>query len=119
MRGGPNCDICAYAREHGSWPPDHVGTHCGFDGGCHRSWRSLAQSHCLQCHRHFGSNAAGDAHRLRDECRDPKGFDVWPTDAGPIFGGRDPVAAAERARAARKGQSQRPEATPDDRVGAE
>jgi hypothetical protein len=106
------CPICDYAREHGSWPPDHRGTHCSdsIDGrgrvvvsGCHRSWASKAQSHCTLCHRHFGSDSAGDSHRFGDYrgggepvCRDPRGFDRWETPNGPIWGGRDPDVARER-----------------------
>lgn len=90
------CETCTYAGEHGWWGPDHRGTHCR---GCHRSWAALAQSHCTDCHRHFGSNEAGDAHRVGDECRDPRGFSRYDTPDGPIFGGRDPEdMAALRAR---------------------
>lgn len=110
MRGGRRCDICAYALEHGSWPPDHRGTHCY---GCHRSWTSLSQSHCAECHRHFGSDAAGDAHRRRDQCVDPAGFDVWHTPTGPIFGGRDPAEMAARAAKARQGRAVKTEQARD------
>lgn len=77
------CAICVHADEHGWWGPGHRGTHC------------------TQCHRHFGSNEAGDAHRLGDACRDPRGFARYDTPDGPIFGGRDPEdMAALRARRA-------------------
>lgn len=122
------CPTCAYAAEHGHWPTD--GTHCGDTreggkvlAGCHRSWRSTSQSHCVICHRHFGSDSAGDAHRVVIgkgskavlACRDPKGFDRWDTPDGPIFGGRDPEVgrrAAENARNAR-----RPPRVKDESVG--
>jgi hypothetical protein len=54
-----SCPICAYAADHGSWPPDHVGTHCR---DCHRSWRGLKEAHCAACHEHFSSPAAFDRH---------------------------------------------------------
>lgn len=111
------CHVCDYAAEHGSWPPDHPGTHCSptlnargevTDDGCHRSWTSKSQSHCPVCHRHFGSNAAGDSHRFGDYrngktpvCREPVGFDRWETPDGVIWGGRDPKAAKARAAAMR------------------
>lgn len=105
------CDICAHVKEHGGYPGDFRGTHCR---GCHRSWTSKAQSHCTECHRHFGSDLAGDAHRKgridHEYCEDPKGFPVWDTPQGPVFGGRDPAALAERL-------NQRPISTPS--VGAE
>ena len=83
------CEICEYASEHGSWPTDHRGTHCK---GCHRSWTGLAQSHCTVCHRHFGSDAAGDAHwpGKGSECQDPEGYRRYETRSGVIFGGIDP-----------------------------
>jgi hypothetical protein len=107
------CDICAYAREHAAWPPDHRGTHCGLDHrgpdhDCHRSWTGMAQSHCSECHRHFGSDSAGDAHRARSdtnprgECSDPVGFPRYETPTGTIWGGRDPAEmAAMRQKAMR------------------
>lgn len=96
-----DCQVCEVARRTGSWPADHPGTHCGLDSrgpafDCHRSWKSTAQSHCSECHRHFGSNMAGDAHRIGNDCRDPEGFDRWETPNGVIWGGRDPLAAAAR-----------------------
>lgn len=115
-RPSPACEICDYADVHGSWPPTHRGTHCADtrEGraqvlleGCHRSWSSRSQSHCPYCHRHFGSNTAGDAHRVRGECRDPEGFDRWDTPNGPIFGGRDPEtsrAAIQHARITPRGR---------------
>lgn len=87
------CGVCAYADEHGWWGPGHRGTHCRV---CHRSWTSLTSSHCTVCHRHFGSDVAADAHRIGNVCDDPKGFPVWRTDQGPIFGGRDPAELAAR-----------------------
>lgn len=91
------CSTCDHAREHGWWGQN--GTHCGLDQrgpdhDCHRSWTARAQSHCSECHRHFGSDSAGDAHRVGDTCRDPKGFDRWETPDGPIWGGRDPQLMA-------------------------
>lgn len=95
------CEVCVYADEHGSWPPDHNGTHCE---GCHRSWSSKSQSHCMVCHRHFGSNDAGDSHRVKGECRTPEGFPVWQTPLGEVIGGKDPAELADRLRrSTRKG----------------
>lgn len=114
-----DCGVCAYASEHGSWPLDHRGTHCadtmeyaGLNPGCHRSWNSAAQSHCTVCHRHFGSDSAGDAHRRSGECIEPKGVGRWETPEGITYGGRDPQLSAvvmERVRNARmepRGQGQ-------------
>ena len=61
-----DCSICAYAREHGSWPTDHRGTHCEF---CHRSWTGERQGHCVNldsegrsCCLHFAGDRPGDLH---------------------------------------------------------
>jgi hypothetical protein len=122
------CPICLEALETGSFPVEVLtgyGTHCGpRKDACHRTWKGLAQSHCTVCHRHFGSNAAGDAHRFGDYragrtpvCRDPKGFSKWETADGPIWGGRDPKlgkATAARALAARRGPVGDQEATETD-----
>lgn len=99
------CSTCDYAREHGSWPIDHRGTHCGLDprgNDCHRSWTGVAQSHCSECHRHFGSDSAGDAHRAKGPCRDPEGFPRYETLAGTIWGGRDPAEMAAMRLKARR-----------------
>jgi hypothetical protein len=61
----PTCQICMYAVEHGSWPPDHKGSHCP---GCGRSWQAKRQSHCTECHAHFAGDSAGDAHRVNGHC---------------------------------------------------
>lgn len=106
-----NCQICEHARQTGSWPNSHRGTHCGLDArgpshDCHRSWSSRAQSHCSECHRHFGSDSAGDSHRVKGVCGDPKGFDRWDTPTGAVFGGRSPEAtraSLERLREGREG----------------
>ena len=97
------CTTCVYANAWGEWPHKILrkgGTHCM---NCHRTWFSKSQSHCTVCHRHFGSDSAGDNHRFGDYrsnkrpvCRDPQGFDRWETPSGIIWGGRDPVAGAER-----------------------
>ena len=105
---GQSCDICDYARAHGSWPPSIKGTHCGLDQrgpdhDCHRTWRSKVQSHCAECHRHFGSNRAGDLHRSKGKCHDPRDTERWETPNGVIWGGKDSVALGARLQNARKG----------------
>ena len=59
------CDTCAYATEHGSWPPTFRATHCR---GCHRSWIGGTECHCTLCHLHFGGVGAFKAHRTFDTC---------------------------------------------------
>lgn len=65
----PSCDICSYADIHGSWPPDHRGTHCadtaeatGMNPGCHRSWSGRSEAHCTVCHQHFTSDRVAELH---------------------------------------------------------
>jgi len=59
------CQICVHATEHGSWPPDHRGTHC-LD--CCRSWSGFREAHCVDCHQHFSSDILADKHRIGYEC---------------------------------------------------
>jgi hypothetical protein len=71
------CDICNHAQMHGSWPPGFKGTHCATSLrsgviGCHRSWTSLAQVHCVTCHGQFATNGVADLHWC-DSRRDHKG----------------------------------------------
>ena len=54
-----SCQTCAYADAHGWWGPGHQGTHCR---GCHRSWTSRTQAHCVACHCHFSSANAAELH---------------------------------------------------------
>lgn len=54
-----NCDVCAYAAEHGWWGPDFMGTHCR---NCHRSWTGKTESHCASCHESFTSVEPFDIH---------------------------------------------------------
>ena len=57
-----DCAICSYAELHGSWPPDHRGTHCR---SCHRSWWRKSEAHCGAtpcCGAHFASVEAADLH---------------------------------------------------------
>jgi uncharacterized paraquat-inducible protein A len=81
------CEVCAHADAHGSWPPDHHGTHCR---GCHRSWPSRAQAHCLRCHEQFASPGVADLHWTKAghvhpttvsklECHDEAYGPVWRT----------------------------------------
>lgn len=58
---GMRCRACAMDY----WPDL---SHCM---QCHRTWTSLAESHCAACHEHFGSDSAFLAHQVRDECRPP------------------------------------------------
>lgn len=71
------CDICAYAAEHGSWPPSHRGTHCH---DCHRSWTSLKEAHCTVCHEHFSTDGHAQSHR------GPHGYCIPPGDVLRIDG---------------------------------
>lgn len=70
----PNCEICMYAAETGSWPVTHRGTHCG-DDGCHRSWTASKEAHCMgteadgtPCHKHFSADSVADRHRRGGYC---------------------------------------------------
>ena len=38
---------------------------------CGRRWTGLGEAHCATCHRHFGSVASFDKHRVKGECADP------------------------------------------------
>lgn len=63
-----SCDICAYAREHGSWPQHMLNknqTHCD---GCHRSWGGYSRAHCAVCHELFTSDGLATRHRRGDSC---------------------------------------------------
>lgn len=55
-----DCPLCAYAKEHGSWPTSHRGTHCH---DCHRSWTGLREAHCTVCCAHFSTDAHAESHR--------------------------------------------------------
>lgn len=54
-----NCNICAYARQHGGWPLNHRGTHCS---KCHRSWTGFARAHCPVCHELFVTDGTARLH---------------------------------------------------------
>lgn len=82
------CEICEFAADRGAWPlldkqdltianpggkmktGTEMGysiTHCGDSHragvtGCHRSWTSLAQAHCVVCHEQFATNDTADRH---------------------------------------------------------
>jgi len=96
------CHICTYASEHGSWPPDHHGTHCRI---CHRSWSSTSQAHCTVCCAHFTADSAAELHWLRGRHADPADVDglylgpdgIWSTSPD-----RDPAALRERLAGARR-----------------
>lgn len=67
-----NCQICAYAEKHGSWPASlKSGTHCGFTEGCHRSWHGKKEAHCAECHAHFSTDKLADKHRRNGVCLNP------------------------------------------------
>lgn len=93
----PECGICAYAAEHGSWPHDHKGTHCadtmeftGLNLGCHRSWSGSTEAHCVVCHQHFTSEGVATLHEpycTEDRTEAPERLRVATTKAGsPVFG---------------------------------
>lgn len=63
------CLTCAYADEHGSWPPDHRGTHCR---DCHRSWTSKREAHCARCCGHFTSDTLAERHWCDGRSREPE-----------------------------------------------
>lgn len=63
------CPICAYAHEHGSWPPDHAGRHCR---DCHRSWTSTAWAHCTTCHATFTADSVAEKHWLKGRHVEPE-----------------------------------------------
>lgn len=64
------CAACRHGLEHGWWGTEiPAENHCP---DCHRYWRSDREGHCAGCCRHFASNAAFDAHRIGDACRDPQ-----------------------------------------------
>ena len=81
-----SCPVCAYADEDGWWGPAHHGTHCR---GCHRSWTSLAQAHCVTCHQQFVSATVADRHMSPHH--------VDPVDAG-LYLGTDGVWSTSRDR---------------------
>lgn len=59
------CRICDHAEIAGSWPQELLnqgGTHCGWAGGCHRSWTSKVEAHCARCHQHFSADSVADLH---------------------------------------------------------
>lgn len=65
MTYDPNCQICMYAAEHGSWPPGLRGTHCP---ECSRSWAGKREAHCSECHSHFSADSVADKHRRAGRC---------------------------------------------------
>jgi len=68
----PGCVVCAYARRHGAWPPDHRGTHCK---RCHRSWTARGQAHCTVCCAHFSSDGTARLHWANRDGRGSRHLD--------------------------------------------
>jgi len=119
------CDICVYAGDRGNWPilgddltianPDgkmlsgvttkYTITHCSTSRragvtGCHTTWISLKQAHCVVCHCQFASNDTADRHWVGEgrgkpgvhthpsEVFDPKGrsiFEMHEEQFGPVW----------------------------------
>jgi hypothetical protein len=78
-----SCPVCAYAAAHGSWPPDHRGTHCP---ECGRSWAAKRQSHCALCHQSFSADSVGDKHRVDGKCLTSDEMRERVTNTGkPVF----------------------------------
>jgi hypothetical protein len=76
------CEICMYAKTHGSWPPTHKGTHCD----CHRSWSGFKEAHCAECHQHFSTDTLAERHRIGSRCMSPLELQRLRTDSGkPVF----------------------------------
>lgn len=74
------CRICAHAEKHGSWPPDHRGTHCE---GCHRSWTGFREAHCTVCHLHFSSDGVAERHREGYRCLSLSDLTAMRRETGP------------------------------------
>lgn len=92
------CEICVYAREHGSWP-DLKFTHCR---DCHRTWPMRATTpHCTVCHRHFGGQRGFDRHirfsAAGPVCTDPASLSPPLTlDEGGVWRSERPAAFQNR-----------------------
>ena len=96
MRPAEPCSICAYADRHGWWGPGHRGTHCR---GCHRSWTSTREAHCVVCHAHFSADSAAERHWVKGQHRDPatvEGLYLGPDGVWSTSADRDPKALRER-----------------------
>ena len=104
-----NCEICEFAHQYNHWPildndgsianpgdkmlPGHEGrknviTHCGGSTragyeGCHTTWKSLAQAHCLfeGCHQQFATNGTADYHWVNSGVKGAPKEHVHPSQA--------------------------------------
>jgi hypothetical protein len=107
-----DCEICQFAHEFHHWPmldnegaianpgdvmlPGHEGrkniiTHCGGSRragttGCHTSWKSIAQAHCVVegCHQQFATNGSADYHWVNKGARGAPKVHVHPSESSHL-----------------------------------
>ena len=77
-----SCSVCAHADAHGSWPTDHVGTHCR---ECHRSWTAKGAAHCPVCCGHFAADATAQLHWVGGRHVDPRAVSRLIQDADGVW----------------------------------
>jgi len=108
-----DCDICQFAKEFHHWPtldndgtianpgdqmlPGHEGrkniiSHCGSSWragveGCHTTWKSIAQAHCVVegCHQQFATNGTSDYHWVNKGARGAQKTHVHPSESSHLI----------------------------------